>query len=81
MEPETWRWLIGGGLGALTVGVAWLLRMAWAASAVLSRIEARISFHGEQIERCSVLHDAHDARLREVEGAVQRHSGRWGATT
>lgn len=74
-DPETWRWLIGGGLGALTVGVGWLLRMVWQASATLQRIEDRLGFHG-------TLHDQHaetagelERRLREVAAKVDRHSG------
>lgn len=73
MEPETWRWLIGGGLGALTFGVGWLLRMAWQASAVLARIEARLGHHGETLAD-------HATRLHDVESATARHSGRWEAS-
>ncbi len=67
-DPETWRWLIGGGLGALTIGVGWLVRAAWQAGQTLARIEARLGSHGETLSD-------HADRILAVEASVNKHSG------
>lgn len=80
-DPETWRWLIGGGLAGLTVGVGWLVRMAWQAGQTLARIEARLGSHGETLADHADSIGKHDDRLRKVEEAWARNSGRWEATS
>lgn len=76
MTPETWRWLIGGGLLALTGGMAWLMRAVWGAAQTLARIESRLGFHGDLHAKHTDTLDAHDGRLRRVEASVARHTGR-----
>jgi hypothetical protein len=79
LDAETWRWAIGGGLVALTGGMAWLMRMVWQAGATLARIEARLSSHGELHDRHSTRLDHYDDRLRLVEAHTARLSGQWSA--
>jgi hypothetical protein len=80
LSAETARWAIGGGLGALSIGVGFLLRMVWVVSATVTRIEDRLSSHGELHDSHAASFQAHDSRLRVVEGKIERHSGRFEAT-
>ncbi len=73
-EPETWRWLIGGGVAGLTVGVGWLVRMAWQAGQTLQRIEDRLGFHGTLHDQHAEQVGDHDRRIREVEVKIGKHS-------
>ncbi len=83
-DPETWqtwRWAIGGGLASVTLGVGWLVRMAWQAGQTLQRIEDRLGHHSEALTDHADRITLHDTRLREVEAAWARNSGRWEATS
>ena len=79
MNPDTWRWLIGGLATASTLGIGWLVKSAWTWGATLARIEARLGSHGELHDRHASQLDSHDGRIRLVETKVAQHSGRWEA--
>ena len=77
---ETARWLIGGGLAAVLAGVGWLVRVSYRLGETLTRIDARLDAHGALHDKHTDTIDAHDDRLRVVEQAWARNSGRWEAS-
>lgn len=82
MDSETLRWAIGlgsGGLGVLLVGIGWLIRSAYKIGGTLTRIDDRLGFHGEVLDKHAERHDSHDQRLRDVEAGLAKHSGQWAA--
>lgn len=80
MDGEAWRWAIGGVLGALIVGVGYLVRMAYSLGGTLTRIDDRLGFHGERHDDHATSFAAQDQRLRELEQWRWKHSGETAAT-